>query len=117
MHPGSIFRSAAREGRRNLNRNAVTALLRSIEGRRTDLSLTDNGDLEGRVIVTYTGLEAAWHRHQVGSWYLNLTQGRREASSDLKQAVASPTAVSPTTLAKMQVIANFAQHDIRYVAI
>ena len=54
---------------------------------------------------------------QMGSWHLNLTQGRREASSDLKQAVASLTAASPTTLAKMQVIANFAQHDIRYAAI
>jgi hypothetical protein len=32
--------------------------------RRTDLTLSDNGDLEARVTVTDTGLEAAWHRHE-----------------------------------------------------
>ncbi len=54
---------------------------------------------------------------QMGQWYVNLTQGRRDASPDLKQAVQNMTATAPTPLKKMQVVANFVQHDVRYVAI
>jgi hypothetical protein len=32
--------------------------------RKADLSLTDTGDLEGKLTVTYTGLEAESHRHE-----------------------------------------------------
>ena len=53
----------------------------------------------------------------MGLWYVNLVQGRRDVSPDLKQAVLNMTSSSPTLLKKMQVIANFVQHDIRYVAI
>jgi hypothetical protein len=53
----------------------------------------------------------------VGSWYLNLTQGRRDASPEIKQKVAALTAAAATPLAKMRALAAFAQNDIRYVAI
>ena len=53
----------------------------------------------------------------VGVWETNLAQGRRDASPELKRKVAELTANSPTTLAKMQALAQFLQHDIRYVAI
>ena len=57
---------------------------------------------------------ASWQ--QMGNWYRNLTSGRLDASADIKQRVAALTASGPL-LAKMMAIAQFVQHDIRYVAI
>jgi transglutaminase-like putative cysteine protease len=54
---------------------------------------------------------------ELGSWYLNLTRGRREVSVEIKRKVAELTASVPTTLGKMQALASFVQNDIRYVAI
>ena len=54
---------------------------------------------------------------QMGVWYLNLTNGRRDASPEIKQMVATLTASATTTLDKMRALARFAQSDIRYVAI
>jgi len=54
---------------------------------------------------------------QMGIWYQGLTSGRRDASPELKQKVASLTSSASTSLAKMKALAEFAQRDIRYVAI
>src|SRR6266851_2133699 len=54
---------------------------------------------------------------EMGVWYEGLTTGRLDASPELKQKAAALTAASPSTLEKMNVLANFVQHDIRYVAI
>ena len=54
---------------------------------------------------------------EMGAWEFKLTQGRRDSSPEIKQKVASLTAGSTTTLAKMQALAKFVQGDIRYVAI
>jgi hypothetical protein len=54
---------------------------------------------------------------EMGSWYSNLEQGRADASPQIKQQVAALTAGKNTTLQKMQALAGFVQHDIRYVAI
>jgi uncharacterized protein DUF3857/transglutaminase superfamily protein len=54
---------------------------------------------------------------QMGAWYWNLFQGRLEANSEIKQKVAGLTASKTTSLQKMQALADFVQHDIRYVAI
>src|SRR5271170_803899 len=54
---------------------------------------------------------------EMGAWEFKLTQGRRDPSAEIKQKVASLTQSSPTTLAKMQILAKFVQGDIRYVAI
>jgi len=53
----------------------------------------------------------------MGIWYLNLASGRRDASAEIKQQVAALTASAHTPLEKMQALAQFVQHDIRYVAI
>jgi hypothetical protein len=53
----------------------------------------------------------------MGSWYNDLTQGRREASPEIKQKVAALTAPESTPLGKMRALATFLQRDIRYVAI
>jgi hypothetical protein len=55
--------------------------------------------------------------HELGLWYLGLTQGRREPSAEIKRRSAELTATAPTLLAKMQVLAEFVQNNIRYVGI
>jgi Domain of Unknown Function with PDB structure (DUF3857)/Transglutaminase-like superfamily len=57
----------------------------------------------------------AWN--DVGSWYSELTEGRRMASPEIKQQVAELTAASPTIVAKMQALTEFVQQNIRYLAI
>ena len=54
---------------------------------------------------------------QLAKWEMNLVQGRRDPSPELKQKTLELTSNAPSTLAKMQALAQFAQHDIRYVAI
>jgi hypothetical protein len=53
----------------------------------------------------------------IGAWYLNLAQAKRASSAEIKQQVAALTAAQPTLLGKIQVLANFVQTDVRYVAI
>jgi len=96
--------------------------IRNVPGIREETDMPPMAGVAGQMILSFfppggPGQKGFANWQQMGTWYLDLTQGRRDASPELKQAVASLTAASPTTLAKMQAIANFAQHDIRYVAI
>ncbi len=54
---------------------------------------------------------------KMGIWYQGLTSGRRDASPEIKQKVVSLTTSASTPLAKMKAVGEFAQRDIRYVAI
>ena len=54
---------------------------------------------------------------QMGDWYRGLTAGRADASVEIKQSVTNLTEPATGSLAKMQAIAKFVQHDLRYVAI
>ena len=54
---------------------------------------------------------------EMGTWYNGLTQGRRDASPEIKQKVASLTASTATPVVKMRALAEFMQKDIRYVAV
>lgn len=54
---------------------------------------------------------------EMGNWYRNLTSGRLDASAEIKQRVAALTASTATPLSKVRVLAQFVQHDVRYVAI
>ena len=58
---------------------------------------------------------ASWE--DMGNWYGNLVSTRMEASEPIKEKVKALTEGKTTTLAKMQAVAYFLQHDIRYVAI
>ena len=55
--------------------------------------------------------------HDVGEWEIQLTNGRIDASPEIKQEVSTLTASAPTPLAKMRALADFMQRNIRYVAI
>ena len=54
---------------------------------------------------------------EMGAWYGGLTTGRRDASPQIKQQVAALTPRSSTPLDKMKALAQFTQHDVRYVSI
>jgi len=58
---------------------------------------------------------AEWN--DLGNWVNQLLAGRLEPSPEVKQQVATLTAGKPDQLEKMKAIAQFVQHDIRYVAI
>jgi hypothetical protein len=53
----------------------------------------------------------------MGKWYFNLVGTRADASPEIKQQVATLTAKKTNQLQKMQALAAFVQHDVRYVAI
>jgi len=53
----------------------------------------------------------------MGNWYSNLLSDRIEASAQIKEQVNKLTATKTSALEKMQALAEFMQHDIRYVAI
>ena len=77
----------------------------------------------GAMVVSFFSSEGPSVRNgfsnwrEMGAWYWNLFQGRLDASPDIKQKVASLTVSRSTKLQKMQTLADFVQHDIRYVAI
>jgi len=53
----------------------------------------------------------------MGNWYGGLISGQLNASEPIKQEVSGLVASKAAQLQKMQAIAGFVQHDIRYVAI
>jgi hypothetical protein len=77
--------------------------------------------IAGRMVVAFVppsgqdpGIQS-WR--EIGAWYLGLTRGRRDASTEIKQKVVELTASVPSLLDKMRALATFVQNDIRYVAI
>jgi len=53
----------------------------------------------------------------MGQWYWSLAGNRADASPQIQAEVAALTAGKSDLLQKMQALAQFVQHDIRYVAI
>jgi hypothetical protein len=94
----------------------------NVKGIRKEEDMPPMDGVRGEMIVTFIppGGAAAngfisWQ--QMGSWYRGLVNGRSEASPEIKQKVAALTDSSAGTLDKMRALAQFVQHDIRYVAI
>jgi predicted transglutaminase-like cysteine proteinase len=76
----------------------------------------------GQMVLSFfaTGdqtLKANADWNAMGRWYFGLVGERVEASPEIKQQVTALTASKAGVLQKMQAIADFVQHDIRYVAI
>lgn len=76
----------------------------------------------GRMVVSLFPPSGAANRgfttwKEEGSWEAGLERGRRDPSPDIKQKVGELTAAANTPAAKMRALAQFVQHDIRYVAI
>ena len=93
-----------------------------VPGIRKEADMPPIYGVAGQMIVSFfppggasTSGFSSWQ--QMGSWYLNLTNGRRDASPQITQQVATLTASAHTPLEKMRALAQFVQHDVRYVAI
>jgi len=93
-----------------------------VKGIRTEEEMPPIAGVAGRMLVSFfaTGGSikngfADWR--SMGSWYSKLVSGRTEASAPIKQEVGILAGSKTTALLKMQAIAAFVQHDIRYVAI
>jgi hypothetical protein len=96
--------------------------INDVKGLRREDEMPPIQGLSGQMIVSFFppgGPSAngfsSWP--QMGKWYLNLTNGRRDSSPQIAQQVATLTATAKTPLDKMRALAQFVQHDIRYVAI
>jgi Domain of Unknown Function with PDB structure (DUF3857)/Transglutaminase-like superfamily len=94
----------------------------NVAGIRKEPLMPPFGGVAGQMVVSFftsgqppANTIADWDA--MGKWYFNLVGERVEASPEIKQEVAALTASKATTLEKMQAIAYFVQHDIRYVAI
>jgi hypothetical protein len=104
------------------NGNQSEWVVSDVPALREEAQMPPISGLAGHMIVSYFppgGVSnngfSSWP--QMGKWYLNLTNGRRDASPQITQQVTTLTASAKTPLDKMKVLANFVQHDIRYVAI
>ena len=78
--------------------------------------------VSGQMVVSFFPQGGASTRgftnwQEMGSWYRALTNGRRDASPEIKRQVATLTASASTQLDKIRALAQFVQRDIRYVAI
>ena len=103
--------------------NQWSWVINDVPAIRTEQDMPPMRGLAGGMIVSFFSSEGPSVRYgfsnwrEMGAWYSNLFQGRLEASPEIKQKVAALTASKTTLLQKMQAIAEFVQHDIRYVAI
>jgi hypothetical protein len=93
----------------------------SVPGIRDEHEMPPRRGIEGQLIVSFVPPGGAgkffssWR--DMGLWYNDLTRGRRDGSAEIGQKTVALAASGAPTLANMQALARFLQHDIRYVAI
>jgi hypothetical protein len=97
--------------------------LSDVKGIRSEEKMPPWMGVAGFMIVNYypggsTNAERTFRDwQQMGTWYMGITRGRRDATPEIRQKVAALTATAKTPVDKMNAIAQFMQRDIRYVAI
>ena len=97
-------------------------VVNDVKGIRTEQRMPPIVGVAGQVVFSFfpaggAALTGFSNWTEMGKWYSNLTNGRRDASPEIITQVKSLTSSSPSTLAKIKALAQFVQHDIRYVAI
>ncbi|HEY4053925.1 MAG TPA: DUF3857 and transglutaminase domain-containing protein [Terriglobales bacterium] len=93
-----------------------------VKGIRSEREMPPMRGLLGQMVVSFfpaggLGSKGFANWQQMGTWYQEVTNGRRDASGEIKEKVGALTASNPDILAKMKTLANFVQDNIRYVAI
>lgn len=93
-----------------------------VKGVRRERKMPPMRGLLSQMIVSFfppggAGVKGFSNWQQMGNWYVELTNGRRDATPEIKQKVATLTSNAPNTLAKMKALASFVQDNIRYVAV
>jgi len=98
-------------------------MVSDVKGIRHEPDMPPLSGVAGQMIVSFFPAGGTSRKNEfanwqgIGSWYGNLISGQMDASEPIKQQVSGLTAGKTTQLQKMQAIAGFVQHDIRYVAI
>jgi Domain of Unknown Function with PDB structure (DUF3857)/Transglutaminase-like superfamily len=127
LPPGWVFKASwlrhaevkPDEGKGNVLQWAVS----DVKGIRPEPDMPPWRGVAGQMIVSFfpagemsqNNAFANWEG--MGNWYGRLISGQMDASQPIKQEVSALAAGKTTTLTKMQAIAAFLQHDIRYVEI
>jgi hypothetical protein len=94
-----------------------------IKGIKREPEMPPTRGVEGQMVVSFFPVGGASGKNELanwesmGRWYGNLVGGRLDASAQIKQEVTALTTPRTATLGKMQTLAEFVQHNIRYVAI
>jgi Domain of Unknown Function with PDB structure (DUF3857)/Transglutaminase-like superfamily len=94
-----------------------------VKGIRPEPEMPPRGGVAGQMIVSFFPSGGTSQKNELatwegmGIWYANLLTGRMDSSDPIKQEVNVLVAGKPGSLLKMQAIAAFLQHDIRYVEI
>jgi hypothetical protein len=94
-----------------------------VKGLRQEPDMPPVNGVAGQMIVSFFPAAGTSRKNELanwadmGNWYGNLVSGRMDTSEPIRQQVTGLTAGKTTQLQKMQAIARFVQHDIRYVAI
>jgi hypothetical protein len=103
--------------------NVLQWAVRDVKGIRPEPDMPPLEGVAGQMVVSFFPSGGTSQKNEfvnwkeMGSWYANLASGRMNASESIKQEVHSLTAAKSAQLQKMQAIAGFVQHEIRYVAI
>lgn len=97
-------------------------VLTDVKGIRKEDDMPPIVGVAGQMVISFfppggAALNGFANWSEMGKWYSNLTSARREPSPDIIRQVAALTASSTTQVEKMKALAQFVQHDIRYVAI
>ncbi len=97
-------------------------VVNAVPGIRGEDYMPPRRGLEGQMVLSFVPAGgaagktfASWR--DMGVWYNELTRNRHDPTPEITQKTAALTSSAASPLEKMQVIANFLQRDIRYVAI
>lgn len=94
-----------------------------VKGIRREADMPPTRGVMGQMVVSFFPAGGTSRKNELanwenmGRWYWNLVGGRLDASEQIKHQVATLTNPKNASLGKMQTLAEFVQHDIRYVAI
>jgi hypothetical protein len=103
--------------------NVLQWVVSDVKGIRYEPDMPPLSGVAGQMVVSFFPAGGTSRKNEfanwqdMGSWYGNLVSGRMDASEPIKQEVSGLVAGKTATLEKMQAIASFLQHDIRYVEI
>jgi hypothetical protein len=127
LPPGWVFRASwlshAEVKPDERSGNVLQWAVSDVKGIRHEPDMPPLEGVAGQMIVSFfpaggtarNNEFASWEG--MGRWEESLYSGRMDASDPIKQKVNALTAGNAAQLQKMQAIALFVQHDIRYVAI
>ena len=94
-----------------------------IKGVREEADMPPSSGVAGQMVVSFFPPGGTSQKNEfanwkdMGKWYWNLAEGKLDSTAQIKQEVATLSSSKSAALGKMQSLAEFVQHNIRYVSI